>query len=119
MELVSQDFPKVSLERAKNNKKLVKKTRSATRMAIRNGFRKVALLLSLIRIGLLTLSLFSMSNGRIPCDLTQKECMAYGSLSKDGEVIKWDDEHSGVFELRDQVFEMSDEVFNKYWSKEH
>ena len=71
-------------------------------MAIRNGFRKIALVLSLIRIGLLSYSLFTMRIGRIPCDFTSKECLAYGAESKDGEIIKWKNEgSSNIFEIRD------------------
>ena len=92
-------------------------------MKNRNRFKKAALVLIGIRIILISFSLFTMSNGRIPCDFTRKECTAYGSLSKNGTVIKYDNENdesfARLFKMRQQVFEMSDEDFNKYWSETH
>ena len=88
------------------------------RLKIRNRYKKVTLFLSLIRIVALAFSIHAMSGGRIPCDLTQRECNAYGTVGKDGTEIKWDKADSNIA-LRSQVFEMTDEQFNLFWSEDN
>ena len=53
-------------------------------------------------------ALFTVNS--IPCDITQKECYAYGDMDKDGNEIKWPEgRHHGSFL-------MSDATYNQYWS---